>query len=146
MADLNVTIGGEGSVQIGVAETNLKVALADTAYQVGLAEYGGYGPRGADSTVPGPQGPQGNVGPPGSTTATDINVTVDGTTVNLQTAITSLSQLFFQQATEPTIGVSEGDLWADSANKLLKVYENGVWVVLITQPNLNTTTIDSGWF
>jgi hypothetical protein len=146
MADLNVTIGGEGSVQISVAESNFHVALADTEYKVGLAEYGGYGPKGADSTVPGPAGPQGNVGPPGTTSATGINVTVDGTTTDLQTAITQLSQLFFQQASEPVVGVSPGDLWFDTTANVLKVYQDAVWVTVIAQTNLSVASLDAGWF
>ena len=137
MSDLTVTIGNAGEIQLEVA---------DTAFKVGLAEYGGYGPAGADSTVPGPQGPQGNVGPPGSTSATDIAVDLGGSTTNLQTAITSLSQLFFQQASAPAVGVSEGDLWYDTTENVLKVYQNAVWVTVIAQPNLDVATIDSGWF
>jgi hypothetical protein len=136
MPDLNVTIGGEGSVQIGVTESNFKVALLDTEYAVGLAEYGGYGPRGL----------QGNVGPPGTTTATDINVDFGNVTVNLQSAITSLSTLFFQQSAAPTLGVSEGDLWYDTTESVLKVYQNAVWVTVIAQPNLAVATLDAGYF
>jgi len=135
MTDLTKTIGTAGEIQLNVE---------DTAFKVELAEYGGYGPAGPQ----GNDGPAGPPGPPGSSTATatDINVSVGGITTDLQTAITQLSQLFFQQASAPVVGVSQGDLWFDTTSNVLKVYQDAVWVTVLAQPNLDVAIIDSGWF
>jgi len=120
------------------------VSIQDTEFKVGLAEYGGYGPQG----IQGPPGPPGETGPSGSsiTNASEINVTLDGTPTNVQAAITQLSQLFFQQSSEPVVGINEGDLWFDTNLSVLKVYQNAVWVTVMAQPNLEVATLDAGYF
>jgi hypothetical protein len=70
----------------------------------------------------------------------------DGSSVSIQTAITQLATAFFQQATEPTVGVSEGDLWYDLTFSVLKVRQSGIWVQVLAQPDLTSANIDSGYF
>jgi|JYMV01.1.fsa_nt_gi hypothetical protein len=65
----------------------------------------------------------------------------------VQDAITELSENLFQQGTEPTTGVNEGDLWFDTTNDKLMVYStiSGVstWEEVIMQ---NQGTVDGGEF
>ena len=135
MAELQVTVTTDGSIALNSTDTEYQISAEDTTYKVGLAEYGGYGPRGL-------QGIPGTV----NSNPSQIPVVIDGTTTDLQSALTQLSTLFFQQAVAPTAGVNSGDLWYDTTANVLKVYQDANWVTVIAQTNVNTINIDSGYF
>jgi len=66
---------------------------------------------------------------------------------NVQDAISELSDNLFQQGTEPTSGVNEGDLWYDTTNDRLMVYSTiagaSSWEEVVMQ---NQGMVDGGEF
>lgn len=76
----------------------------------------------------------------------NLSVSID----NLSTKIVDIEQRVFQQASAPTIeeGASDGDIWMDTTENLLKVYREylpGVfrWETLLYN---NEDTINAGFF
>ena len=66
----------------------------------------------------------------------------------IESRLTEIEQSFFQQATTPTIGVSEGDIWYDKTTDELKVYReypvgstNYRWETILYKQN---ETLDGG--
>ena len=70
--------------------------------------------------------------------------TSDLTATNLQDAVAELANSQFSQASAPTTGVTEGDIWYDSDDDELKVRRNSEWVELVQEDK--SGNIDGGTY
>ena len=68
--------------------------------------------------------------------------TSDLTATNLQEAVAELANSQFSQASAPTTGVTEGDIWYDTDDDELKVRRNNEWVELVQEDT--SGNIDGG--
>jgi len=57
----------------------------------------------------------------------------DLSATDLQSVIDELANEKFSQATAPTVGVSEGDLWYDTDDDELKVRRDNAWVEIVQE-------------
>jgi hypothetical protein len=134
----------EVSSSVEVTSTGSNVAVTSSNYPITISvdslATGLPGPAGA-AGVPGPQGP---AGVPGD--VTNSNVSLGGSTVTVQDAITELANRFFQQTTAPSSGINPGDLWYDLTNNVMNVREGLSWVPMVVSPDLATTSLNGGYF
>jgi vancomycin resistance protein YoaR len=94
----------------------------------------------------GTQGPPGSVS--GTVDASTIAITPHGTitTSTLQAALEQLADNLFQQSTEPVANIEEGDIWYDTTADKVKVYRNGAWEDFALSADLDTATMNGGYF
>jgi hypothetical protein len=63
---------------------------------------------------------------------------------NVQTALEELAHRFYQDSTQPTVGVNEGDLWYDLDTSLLKLYDGASFSQVTA--TTDTTSMSGGYF
>ena len=127
---VNVLSTGDYSITVNPSVKNINAITQPIS--IGVTSFSGVGPQG-------PPGQDGTVDPG------QISVIMPSGTTSLQSAITLLANEFIQGSTAPST-VNVGNLWYDTSNARLKIYESGTWVPVTVTPDLSVADLDGGYF